>query len=153
MITEAEWETLDAKIMNFSTSWSHMQYTASLAGLQFVRLFDWTPTTIGLEGTQYQKAGFATIGDSGELRIQSVTATQIRFEMDYTKFREDIPVVDYEKTLSMTATLTDGEYRFQTDDIGGRIYFGFNSAFVVIESAKNPVYDCGVYIFEVILEE
>lgn len=153
MITEAEWEILDAKIMNFSTSWSHMQYTASRAGLQFVRLFDWTPTTTGLQGTQYRKAGFVTIGDSGALRIQSVTATQIRFEMDYTKFREDIPVVDYEKTLSLTATLTDGEYRFQTDDIGGRIYFGFNSAFVVIESAKNPVYDCGVYIFEVILEE
>jgi len=147
MITEAEWETLDAKIMNVSSSWSHMQYTASRAGLQFVRLFDWTPTTEGLEGKQYQKAGFTTIGDSGALRIQSVTATQIRFEMDYTKFREDSPTVAYEETLSLTATLTDGEYRFQTDDVSGKIEFGVTGAFVVLETANKPVYDCGVYIY------
>jgi len=110
-------------------------------------LFDWTPTTEGLEGKQYQKAGFTTIGDSGALRIQSVTATQIRFEMDYTKFREDSPTVAYEETLSLTATLTDGEYRFQTDDVSGKIEFGVTGAFVVLETANKPVYDCGVYIY------
>jgi hypothetical protein len=124
--------------------WDGREYTKNHADLTVLPLLETAVPKI-------QTYKLASIIKDDRVKITSVSAESVDFTMIYNKYAEDALV--YETELSVTATLTDGEYLFDNGTVTGSIEFGYDSVWVNINESTNEHIDCRSYLFDYVMAE
>ena len=143
-VSKEEWNELYAKYNICPFGWDEREYTKNYADLTVLPLLETAVPKI-------QTYKLASIIKDDRVKITSVSAESVDFTMIYNKYAEDALV--YETELSVTATLTDGEYLFDNGTVTGSIEFGYDSVWVNINESTNEHIDCRSYLFDYVMAE
>ena len=143
-VSKEEWNELYAKYNICPFGWDGREYTKNHADLTVLPLLETAVPKI-------QTYKLASIIKDDRVKITSASAESVDFTMIYNKYAEDALV--YETELSVTATLTDGEYLFDNGTVTGSIEFGYDSVWVNINESTNEHIDCRSYLFDYVMAE
>ena len=143
-VSKEEWNELYAKYNICPLGWDGREYTKNHADLTVLPLLETAVPKI-------QTYKLASIIKDDRVKITSASAESVDFTMIYNKYAEDALV--YETELSVTATLTDGEYLFDNGTVTGSIEFGYDSVWVNINESTNEHIDCRSYLFDYVMAE